>query len=101
MPANDRHKKKEVDTSARSYINSIQSCKVPDMKLVKHLISLRVHLSTAKVVFIEEFVVKEQGLQVLGALLATMVGKSGKKRRLTEIETNNGVFVMNGTKPST
>lgn len=83
----DKLKKKEVDNSARSYITSIQNCKVPDMKLVKHLISLRVHLSTAKLAFIEDFVVTEQGLQTLGSLLATMVGKSGKRKRLTEMET--------------
>jgi len=79
--------KKEVDNSAKSYVVAIQSCKVPDMKLVKSLINLRVHLSTAKLAFIEDFVVTEQGLQVLGDLLATMVGKSGKRKRLTEVET--------------
>jgi hypothetical protein len=80
-------KKKEVDNSAKSYISAIQSCKTPDMKLVKHLISLRVHLSTAKLAFIQDFVIAEQGLQVLGSLLATMVGKSGKRKRLSEVET--------------
>ena len=80
-------KKKEVDNTAKSYIGAIQSCKTPDMKLVKHLISLRVHLSTAKLAFIQDFVIAEQGLQILGSLLATMVGKSGKRKRLTEVET--------------
>ena len=84
-PANQP--KKEVSNSAKSYIASIGSCKTPDMRLVRHLISLRVHLSTAKLAFIEDFVVAEHGLQVLGSLLGTMVGKSGKRKRLTEIET--------------
>lgn len=78
---------KEVSNSAKSYIASIKSCKAPDMRLVKHLISLRVHLSTAKLAFIENFVVEEHGPQSLGSLLATVVGKSGKRKHLTEIET--------------
>jgi hypothetical protein len=59
------------------------------MKLVKHLISLRVHLSTAKLVWIQQFVGEEKGLEVLGTLLAGLVGKGGKRRNLTDIETSN------------
>lgn len=85
--AADKLKKKETSDSAKPYITALESCRTPDLKLVKHLINLRVHLSTAKLAFIEDFVVAEQGMQVLGSLLATMVGKSGKRKRLTEMET--------------
>ena len=57
-----------------------------DMKLVKHLISLRVHLSTASLTWIEEFVHERRGMEVLGMLLAGLVGKSGKRKALTEVE---------------
>ncbi|KAG6910997.1 hypothetical protein DXG01_006051 [Tephrocybe rancida] len=72
---------------AKWYVDALRG-RPPDNKLVKHLISLRVHLSTAKMVWIEEFVVTEQGLDVLGSVLASLVGKSGKRRDLTEAETN-------------
>lgn len=56
------------------------------MKLVKHLISLRVHLSTAQLVWIEEFLRDEKGMDALGTLLAGLVGKGGKRRALTDNE---------------
>jgi hypothetical protein len=73
--------KKEM---ASSYISPLLSNKAPDHKLVKHLISLRVHLSTAKFAFIEDFVIKEKGLEALAALLANLVGK---KKLLSDVET--------------
>jgi hypothetical protein len=57
------------------------------MKLVKHLISLRVHISTASLTWIEEFVQERKGIDVLGTLLAGLVGKSGKRKALTEVES--------------
>jgi diaphanous 1 len=85
--ATDKGHKLQTANPARTYIVAIQSSRIPDMKLVKNLISLRVHLSTAKVSFIEDFVIHEKGLQALGQLLTLMVGKSGKRKRLTEMET--------------
>ncbi|KAI0307002.1 hypothetical protein B0F90DRAFT_1807716 [Multifurca ochricompacta] len=52
--------------------------KALNTKLVKHLISLRVHLSTARVFW--------GGLDVLGALLGGLVGRAGKRKHLTDIE---------------
>lgn len=73
--------------SAKWYIDTLRSGKAPDFKLVKHLITLRVHLSTANLAFIRDFVRNEKGMDMLGKLLAGLVGKGGKRRRLTEIES--------------
>jgi diaphanous 1 len=78
---------KETAKSAKSYVDGIRVGRTTDIKLVKLLISLRVHLSTAKLVWIEEFVREEKGLDVLGTLLAGLVGKGGKRRDLSEVET--------------
>ncbi|GLB34079.1 putative diaphanous FH3 domain contatinign protein [Lyophyllum shimeji] len=77
----------DTDKSAKWYVDGLRG-KSLDNKLVKHLISLRVHLSTAKMVWIEEFMITEKGLDALGSLLAGLVGKGGKRRDLTEMETN-------------
>ncbi|CAK5262775.1 unnamed protein product [Mycena citricolor] len=77
---------KETSKSAKWYVDGLRSSK-PDVRLVKHLISLRVHLSTAKLLWIQEFVGDEHGLDVLGTLLAGLVAKGGKRRTLTEVET--------------
>lgn len=77
----------ESAKSAKWYIDTLRSGKAPDLKLVKHLITLRVHLSTANLAFIQDFVRNEKGLDMLGKLLIGLVGKGGKRRRLTEIES--------------
>lgn len=86
LTAVDKSGNTEVAKSAKWYIDGLRVGKTPDMKLVKHLITLRVHLSTAKVAFIQDFVVAEKGLNALGSLLASLVGKGGKKRILSELE---------------
>ena len=73
--------------SAKWYIDNLRSGKAPDLKLVKHLITLRVHLSTTNLAFIQDFIRNEKGMDMLGKLLVGLVGKGGKRRRLTEIET--------------
>jgi diaphanous 1 len=60
--------------------------KALDTKLVKNLISLRVHLSTARVFWVGEFVGAEGGLGVLSAVLAGLVGRAGKRKHLSDIE---------------
>lgn len=77
---------KEYIDSARWYIDGLRIGKAPDMKLVKHLITLRVHLSTAKLSFIQDFVGSEKGLIALGTLLSGLVGKGGKRKNLSELE---------------
>ena len=67
------------------YVDSIKG-KPLDTKLVKLLISLRVHLSTARVFWVKEFVETEAGLDALSAILASLVGKAGKRKQLTDIE---------------
>ena len=69
------------------YVDGLKGGRSADMKLVKHLISLRVHLSTASLTWIEEFVQERKGIDVLGTLLAGLVGKSGKRKALTEVES--------------
>ena len=68
------------------YADGLKGGRSVDMKLVKHLISLRVHLSTASLTWIEEFVQEKRGMDALGTLLAGLVGKSGKRKALTEVE---------------
>jgi diaphanous 1 len=55
------------------------------MRLAKHLISLRVHLSTVKLAWIECFVGEQSGMDALGTLLIGLVGK-GDTRKLTDTE---------------
>lgn len=69
------------------YVDGLKGGRIVDMKLVKHLISLRVHLSTASLTWIEEFIQERKGMDVLGILLAGLVGKSGKRKALTEVES--------------
>jgi len=77
---------KETANSAKSYVNGIRGSKATDTKLVKHLISLRVHLSTAKLDWIEEFLTEGSGMDALGDLLGSLVGKGGKRKKLTDTE---------------
>lgn len=77
------------EVTAKWYVEGLRSGRTTDSKLVKHLISLRVHLSTAKLVWIQDFVGEEKGLDALGALLSGLVAKGGKHRTLSEIETSN------------
>jgi diaphanous 1 len=79
-------KMNDSSKSAKSYADSIRSLKFTDIKLVKNLISLRVHLSTAKLVWISEFVNEEEGLDALASILSGLVGKGGKKRLLNDVE---------------
>lgn len=78
---------KDTSMSAKWYVDGIRAGKATDSKLVKHLISLRVHLSTAKLVWIEEFLIQEQGMDALSLLLTNLVGKGGKERKHTDIES--------------
>ena len=71
--------------SPKWYVDGIKG-KALDTKLVKHLISLRVHLSTARVFWVGEFVGAEEGLGVLSAVLASLVGRAGKRKHLSDIE---------------
>jgi len=82
--ASSRGQPKE-DKTPKWYVDGIKG-KALDTKLVKHLISLRVHLSTARVFWVKEFVETEGGLRVLGAVLAGLVGRAGKRKHLSDIE---------------
>ena len=81
----DRGTETEGATSAKRYVDGLRKMKTTDSKLVKHLISLRVHLSTAKLPWIEEFI-REDGMNALGNALATLIGKGGKRSALEDIE---------------
>ena len=67
------------------YVDRIKG-KTLDTKLVKNLISLRVHLSTARVFWVKEFVETEAGLDALSAMLASLVGRAGKRKHLSDME---------------
>ncbi|EIW76318.1 hypothetical protein CONPUDRAFT_139713 [Coniophora puteana RWD-64-598 SS2] len=77
--------KDESATSARRYVEGMKALRAGDAKLVKHLISLRVHLATAKVAWVEEFI-GEKGMGAIGDLLGGLVGKGGKRRNLSDVE---------------
>jgi diaphanous 1 len=79
--------KSKEPNSVESYISRLRSARI-DMKLVKHLISLRVHLSTANLVWIEEFLAEGAGMEVMGQILTSLVSKGGKRRKLTDIESS-------------
>lgn len=82
----DKGQLKELEKTPEWYVNGIRRGKASDMKLVKHLISLRVHLSTADLVWIEEFVTGAKGMEALGDLLASLVAKDGKRKKLQNVE---------------
>ena len=75
----DKSKEAATPKTAAWYVDGIRNGKPTDSRLVKHLISLRVHLSTAKLAWIVEFLEVEKGMDALGALLAGLVGKGGRR----------------------
>ena len=77
---------KETEKTASWYAAGIRNGRTTDTKLVKHLISLRVHLSTANLAWIEDFVTTESGMNILSDLLARLVSKGGKRKKLSEVE---------------
>lgn len=78
---------KALKQTPKWYVDGLKGGRSVDMKLVKHLISLRVHLSTASLTWIEEFVHDKGGIEALSTLLAGLVSKSGKRKALTEVES--------------
>ena len=76
----------EHEKSSAYYIDAINNRKINDGKFLKLLISLRVHLSTVKLSWVEEFVNEDGGLDTLGHLLETLVGRNGKAKTPTETE---------------
>lgn len=77
---------KDTTNSAKWYVDGIRTGRPTDSRLVKHLISLRVHLSTAKLIWIEEFLTEEKGMDTIATLLANLVGKGGKRKKLADVE---------------
>ena len=77
----------EHSTSARAYVDGIRKSRNADAKLAKHLISLRVHMSTAKLPWIETFIA-EEGIIAISGLLSSLVGKGGKRKALADHENN-------------
>lgn len=84
--AGDKAQPTDLTKTPEWYVDGIRRGRPTEMKLVKHLISLRVHLSTADLVWIEDFVSTVQGMDALGALLASLVAKDGKRRKLQNVE---------------
>lgn len=76
---------RETEKTAQWYVDIIRNARTSDTKMVKHLISLRVLLSTANLAWIEDFVNEESGLTVLNKVLGDLVVKAGKKK-LADVE---------------
>ncbi|KAG1806317.1 armadillo-type protein [Suillus plorans] len=81
----EKNTEAESTISAKRYVDGLRNMKA-DARLVKHLISLRVHLSTAKLPWIEEFII-EDGMNAIGSALAALVGKGGKRTVFADIES--------------
>jgi diaphanous 1 len=79
---------KDAANAAKWYVDGIRSGNATSPKLVKHLISLRVHLSTAKPAWIEGFICEDRGFDALSELLASLVGKGGKKKALNDVQSS-------------
>ncbi|KAI6166225.1 armadillo-type protein [Pisolithus thermaeus] len=71
--------------SARAYVDALRKTRSSSEKLVNSLISLRVHLSTARLEWIENFIT-EEGINVIGGLLSSLTGKGSARRVLTDTE---------------
>ncbi|EEB91239.1 hypothetical protein MPER_10435, partial [Moniliophthora perniciosa FA553] len=80
---------KNIDGSPKAYVDGLLTYKTTERKLTKHLISVRIQLATSNAAWVQEFAGPEKGLDTLGNLLASLVGKGGKRRSLTETETTN------------
>jgi diaphanous 1 len=86
---------KVVEGTPKWYVDGLQTYKTTDKKLLKHLISLRVHLgTTSQAVWVHDFMWTEKGLETMATLLANLVGKGGKTRSLTEIEESNVLEII-------
>lgn len=81
----EKNTETDSEISVKRYVDGLRSMKM-DSRLVKHLISLRVHLSTAKLPWIEDFIA-EDGINAMGGALASLVSKGGKRTVLTDIES--------------
>ena len=68
------------------YVEAIERSRSRNSKLMKLLISLRVHLSTAKLPWVVAFIEDDNGLDILGDLLKTIVGRGDKAKAATETE---------------
>ena len=77
----------DKDVSARAYIDNLRKARTLDAKFVNYLISLRVHLSTAQLEWIESFLA-EDGMAAITDLLTSLIGKPGKRRVLTDGESS-------------
>jgi len=77
---------KSKGQSPEWYVDGLRLSKTADERLAKHLISLRVHLSTAKVAWIQQFVDDAQGMAELGNLLSSIISKAGRRKKLSETE---------------
>jgi len=82
---------KKDSTSPSWYMEPLRTLKPTEPKLAKHLISLRVHLSSADLTWIEDFLENEHGVEGLDRLLAGLVASPEKKRSLSDME-NTVIF---------
>lgn len=75
------------DTSARAYIDELHKARnSEEAKLLDYLISLRVHLSTVKLDWIEIFI-SEGGMNAIDDLLFSLTKTAGEKKVLTDGES--------------
>jgi len=81
----EKNTETECAMSVKRSVDGLRGMKA-DSKLVKYLITLRVHLSTAKLPWIEGFI-KEDGMNALGNILALLVGKGSKRSTLADMES--------------
>jgi hypothetical protein len=88
----EKNTEAESATSVKRYVDGLRRMKA-DSQLVKHLISLRIHLSTEKLPWIKDFIA-EDGMNALGSTLAALVSKGGKRTALADIESTVVVEII-------
>ncbi|GAA6035972.1 hypothetical protein JCM8097_005193 [Rhodosporidiobolus ruineniae] len=69
----------QAKDSPQFYVDQLRSTKISQRSLAKHLIALRVRLSTAKLSWTQDFLGSADGLGALEALLGRIVQKASEK----------------------
>ncbi|BGP44533.1 hypothetical protein JCM10450v2_000347 [Rhodotorula kratochvilovae] len=83
----------QAKDSPQFYRDQLRSTKITQRSLAKHLIALRVRLSTAKLAWTEDFVDAAQGLDALEELLAKVALKKADKEAAPPTEEEKMVQV--------
>ncbi|KAJ3796793.1 armadillo-type protein [Lentinula aff. detonsa] len=79
---------KKKTKSAKWYVDQLKSGKLRGDRLQALVLGLRVQLSTANLVWVQDFIEVERGMDQLDVLLVDFVGKGPKSRVLSETDAS-------------